>query len=282
MWPVIRRRRTDSIRVDGRSEAFGHEPDSQELENPNQHGSTFAPFRLPHFPIPRSEIIMTIASVSRASRSTQPRLRVPPDAARAVRPITVLQGGKLGRRTITINRAPVLTLWASVVARRLGFARDEALTLGRAVAALNAIAKDAPPSLLKPSRKTIKERRRGLKSGKRLQVELLDRAVPVVRTRQGLRALSRDRPIAPDGVEQYLEIKFGDALKLVRNAMKRLARSMSAPEIAAQADELYEKFRPRVARGVPGWAAEGKLDVGRIERLEHPARAGTRKSATRP
>jgi len=32
-----------------------------------------------------------------------------------------------------IDRAPVLTLWASVVAERLGFDRDEALTLGRAL-----------------------------------------------------------------------------------------------------------------------------------------------------
>ena len=39
-----------------------------------------------------------------------------------------------GSRTIYINRAPVLTLWAAVVAERLGFRRDEALTLGRAVA----------------------------------------------------------------------------------------------------------------------------------------------------
>src|ERR1019366_6651561 len=35
---------------------------------------------------------------------------------------------------ITINRAPVLTLWAAIVAERLGFTHDEALTLGRAVA----------------------------------------------------------------------------------------------------------------------------------------------------
>lgn len=32
--------------------------------------------------------------------------------------------------TVTINRAPVLTFWAAVVAERLGFARGEALTLG--------------------------------------------------------------------------------------------------------------------------------------------------------
>src|SRR5215831_14407897 len=114
-------------------------------------------------------------------------------------------GGTLGRRTITINRAPVLTLWASVVARRLGFERDEALTLGRAVASLDAHARDAPLVVETPSRKTIKERRRDLKTGKRVQFDLLKRAVPVVRTREGLRALSRDRPIAPASVELYLE-----------------------------------------------------------------------------
>ncbi|HZX22934.1 MAG TPA: hypothetical protein VFF18_05315 [Woeseiaceae bacterium] len=35
------------------------------------------------------------------------------------------------RHWLKINRAPVLTLWAAVVAERLGFERDEALTLDR-------------------------------------------------------------------------------------------------------------------------------------------------------
>ena len=35
---------------------------------------------------------------------------------------------------LEINRAPVLTLWAAVVAERLGHPADTALTLGRAVA----------------------------------------------------------------------------------------------------------------------------------------------------
>ena len=41
-------------------------------------------------------------------------------------------------RKIKINRAPVLTLWAAVVAERLGYERETALTLGKAVAGLNA------------------------------------------------------------------------------------------------------------------------------------------------
>ena len=42
---------------------------------------------------------------------------------------------------ILINRAPVLTLWATIVAERLGFDQDEALSLGKAVAGLTAQSK---------------------------------------------------------------------------------------------------------------------------------------------
>jgi len=46
-----------------------------------------------------------------------------------------------------IYRAPVLTLWAAVVAEILGFNYNEALTLGRAVAGLNAYSKGVALSL---------------------------------------------------------------------------------------------------------------------------------------
>ena len=42
---------------------------------------------------------------------------------------------------ISINRAPVMTLWAAVVAQRHGFTWEEALSLGKAVAGLNAQAR---------------------------------------------------------------------------------------------------------------------------------------------
>jgi hypothetical protein len=41
-------------------------------------------------------------------------------------------------RTISINRAPVLTLWAAVVAQRLGCDEDESLSLAKAGAGLHA------------------------------------------------------------------------------------------------------------------------------------------------
>ncbi len=39
---------------------------------------------------------------------------------------------------IRVNRTPVLTLWAAIVAERLGHDADAAITLGRAVAGSSA------------------------------------------------------------------------------------------------------------------------------------------------
>ena len=48
-------------------------------------------------------------------------------------------------KTISINRAPVLTLWAAVVAERLGFDEDEGLSLGKALAGLTGSAGTGDP-----------------------------------------------------------------------------------------------------------------------------------------
>ena len=101
---------------------------------------------------------------------------------------------------VTVNRAPVLTLWAAVVAEQLGFDWDEALTLGRAVAGLNAYAKGKALGIFHPKPKELAEKRKKLKHGEELQVNLLHRAVPVVRTKEGLRAVSKGNPIAPESV----------------------------------------------------------------------------------
>jgi hypothetical protein len=62
-------------------------------------------------------------------------------------------------KTLFINRAPVLTLWAAVVAQRLGFAENEALTLGKALAGLNAQTKGRRLGLFKPHEKEPKQAR---------------------------------------------------------------------------------------------------------------------------
>src|SRR3954447_347955 len=111
---------------------------------------------------------------------------------------------------IRVNRAPVLTLWAAVVAERLGFERDEALTLGRALAGLTAHAKGVRLGILAPAAPAEAEEGRrgpgggGGGGGEGLGVRLRGRAIPVVRTPGGLRALAKDEPVRPESVERYL------------------------------------------------------------------------------
>jgi len=136
--------------------------------------------------------------------------------------------------------------------------------MGRVVAGLNAYAKGKSLGLYEPQAHTLERQRKQLAPDTLLHVDLLNRAVPMMRTKQGLRALSKDKPIDPRSVQRYLESKFADALPEVEGAMKSLADSMSAEDLRAKAYLLYEAFRPQIPAGVKGWGAAGDLDLAQI------------------
>jgi hypothetical protein len=169
-------------------------------------------------------------------------------------------------RTISINRAPVLTLWGTIVAQRLGFDEDEALSLGKAVAGLNAQAKGRKLGIFKPHEEKPKKAREK-ERGERFWIEVLGRPVPATNTEDGIRAVRGSKPIDPDSVRRYLDDKFGDDLKAVRSAMQKLAKAYKPQQLAHDAYPLYERFRPSIPEGVKGWGAKGDLDLGLIERL---------------
>ena len=171
------------------------------------------------------------------------------------------------RHWLQINRAPVLTLWASVVAERLGYDCDEALSLGKAVAGLNAYAKGKSLGLFQPSRKKVAASRTQSKTGHTLQIDLLGRAVTIRHENDGIRAVKGGSTITPDGVRQYLGNKFGDALADTRSAMQELARSRSPTRLASDAYPLYEAFRPEIPSGKKGWGAAGRLSLDKIRSL---------------
>jgi hypothetical protein len=168
---------------------------------------------------------------------------------------------------LKINRAPVMTLWAAVVAERLGYDPDTALTLGKAVAGLNAQSKGQRLGIYEPGDKDSsaegKERQAAAES-----VRLLGRPVPVQQTEQGLRAAAGGEPIDPAGVEKYLKQKFKADYAPVRRAMEDLARSVDKDTLEKRGYEYYEKFRPAIPEGKRGWGAAGELDVDKIEALK--------------
>src|SRR5215813_9026966 len=118
---------------------------------------------------------------------------------------------KAATRTIYINRASVLTLWS-------------------AVAGLNAYSKGRRLGIFKPHEEKAKkawEKERG----ERFLIEVLGRPVPATNTEDGIRAVLGRNPIDPDSVRRYLEDKFGEDLKAVRSAMKKLARAYKHQEL---------------------------------------------------
>ena len=165
--------------------------------------------------------------------------------------------------TFEINRAPVLTLWAAVVAERLGYDKDTSLSLGKAVAGLTAQRKG--------QRLGIYQKREHAAEPETAAdvewVELVGRQVPTCATEDGVRAVIRGQVQTSESSRRYLESKFKDRLEPARKAMEHLAAAYEPAELNRVANRLYEKFRPAVPSGTRGWGANGKLDLQLIRSL---------------
>ncbi len=174
----------------------------------------------------------------------------------------------MGDNVVTINRAPVLTLWGAVVAERMGFDRATALTLGKAMAGLNAQSKGRAIGIFGPPKAVERDgapKKAGL--GEEFWVNLCGRPIPAKNTEHGVRAVVKDQPIDERKVEKYLEGKFKDDLAAVREAMEELAAAFGPEELAEVAYGLYERFRPEIPKGKTGWGRKGARDLDLIRSL---------------
>lgn len=125
---------------------------------------------------------------------------------------------------LRVNAAPVLTLWAAVVAERLGHPPDTALSLAGAVAGTAARAHP----------------------GGGQGVALLGRQVPTMRLPDGtiLAVDAAGAPAPAEPIRAYLARAFGPRLQEVRAAMEERAARHAAEELNRIALALFETFRP--------------------------------------
>jgi len=169
--------------------------------------------------------------------------------------------------TVSVNRAPVLTLWAAVVAVRMGYDWRTALSFGRALAGLTAQTKGRRLGIYAPPEQGEGKERKKAGLGEEFWVEVCGRSIPAKNTEEGVRAVVGAEPINPGKVEAYLRSKFGEDFAAVREVMEQVAASYAAEELAQQAFSLYEVFRPRIASGTRGWGQKGELDLELIRSL---------------
>jgi hypothetical protein len=92
--------------------------------------------------------------------------------------------------------------------------------------------------------------------------------VPVVRTPDGLGAVTKGKPGTPARIAKYLAGKFGDRAEDARQAMAELAAAHEPADLYRRGFRLYEQFRPAVLADESGWGALGELDLTKVRALK--------------
>lgn len=163
---------------------------------------------------------------------------------------------------IRVNRAPVLTLWATVVAERLGHPPDTAFSLASHVAGTAARAKARRLGIADDPM----AREGHAPSGPRHTVRLLGRDVPLAHDADGqvLADAGDGRPAPAAPIEAYVRRAFGKHLEETRAAMEALAARYQPDELNRIGFRLYEAFRPEVPADASGWGAKGMLDLDAV------------------
>ncbi|CEM12626.1 unnamed protein product [Vitrella brassicaformis CCMP3155] len=185
------------------------------------------------------------AAAAENSSGGRSSLRPPPPSGKDVTDVV-----------ISVNRSPVMVLWASVVAERIGYSWEEALSLGNAIAAVYARAKGESLGIYQ------KQPSRQAPENYSSVMELMGKVMPVQKTPQGLRGLNnKGIPIAPESTYNSLGEKFGTHIGDVYALMARLANAYPQGELSAGplSYRLYERFRPDIPKGQEGWGAVGGL-----------------------
>ena len=171
--------------------------------------------------------------------------------------------------TVTINRAPVLTLWAAVVAERLGYDWEGALTLGRALAGMNAASKARTLGLARTPRDRDEPKRAKKPVAGKPVANRAARSIRFLRCgwRARVRALTSGVGGEAESVERYLEGKVR------RPPGPRARRDAGARRSVLEVGPRGQRVRPlrdvpaERPRGGQGWGAKGVLDLDVIARL---------------
>lgn len=165
-------------------------------------------------------------------------------------------------RTVKINRAPVLELWAASVTSFLHpeLPWETCLSIGGAISTLCAISKGrAIGSIDKPDEKSVEQKR----AKRRKTVEQLDE-IEVMHFNLPIKdntALVGGKPKKAN--EAALKSKFGDKFDMTLDLFKDSLSSWKGDEegLNGKAFHMYEQFRPSVPPGQKGWGRQGLLSL---------------------
>ncbi|EJD53607.1 hypothetical protein AURDEDRAFT_95872 [Auricularia subglabra TFB-10046 SS5] len=170
----------------------------------------------------------------------------------------VLDEEAIQSESVITNRAPVMTAWAMIVGERMGFQREEALSIASAYTEMNAISKGVSIGVFNSSRGKGVELAKGEAQP---YVDLMGRRIPVLKTREDKwRALVKGEPVDPMDAHGYIKRTFRDAAPQVLGAMRLLAATFTVAELNDRGFGLYADFRPAAEK----WGARSEMRLANI------------------
>jgi hypothetical protein len=170
--------------------------------------------------------------------------------------------------TITINRAPVLELWASSVAHVLhpSLSWSTCLSIGGAISTIAAISKGRSIGWIdKPDPDKAADRKRKREDDGAEEVDVMGFNLHIDKDRH---AKVGDKP--RKGNEEALKKKYGvDQYERVKSIFTEALKSWEGKkdELNHRAFHMYEDFRPSVAAGQKGWGRKGTLDLEKVKKV---------------
>lgn len=175
-------------------------------------------------------------------------------------------------QSILINRSPVLTLWATIVARSLYSKLDlsEALTLGSAVAAQMAKAKGTNLGIFSKDEEKKGQSQTKDDNNDDESFRILGVTIHAVRTDAGIRAKANGEIQDPNKTWAHLKKRFQGSLGFVMTKMDDAAKAAGSQEdLEATAYQYYMHIRPSIPEGTRGWGAHGRLETVKLSNFYH-------------
>ncbi|KAA1466444.1 hypothetical protein DENSPDRAFT_925863 [Dentipellis sp. KUC8613] len=160
---------------------------------------------------------------------------------------------------VVVNRAPIMMAWSFVVAERLGFEREEALSIASVYTEMNAIAKGVSLGIYDEGKGKNLEAQ---PHGDQPYVDIMGRRIPLYQTAAGSwRALAASKPAPAGSAYSYITRSLRQTTPAVIGAMRLLAESYGTTEELNRVGwALYADFRPEVNE----WGKKGEVRCEKI------------------
>ncbi|KAF8517789.1 hypothetical protein JB92DRAFT_2809579 [Gautieria morchelliformis] len=170
----------------------------------------------------------------------------------------------LRTKSAIVNRAPVMTAWAVVVAEHMGFKREEALSIASVYTEMNATSKGVRLGIFEEGKGKGMEATQGDGQpyvdfmGRRRATTFLccKYCAPLFSTQSSQwRALLNGEPVSPSAAFKYITNALRQTTGYIIGAMRIVTKTYSPQELNRVAFSLYAEFRPQV----DGWGKKGEV-----------------------